>query len=328
MSAITASKAATTPKSTTAPKTTTVSEKTDIATERIIRNGMFAYGGWLYETESDYNDGSKPSSIVRTRIENGAEIREVILTGGVADKTYKLSVSGDLLYFYTIDNNRSEIYCIGTDGTNLKKIRDVHGFFTVMRVFDNYIYYTVFDAADECDDYDVSQLGLFRIPVDGTGEPQKITGSGYFQGHNGGYESDVTEVAVDGEWVYFSKYFRGIYRIRVDGTELELIFDKYEMVTGLHIVGEQFIFAGRFYDEEGKILHEKDGGIFLLNKDGTAKTVLAEVDYPWFGGRGAFYDIAIDDGWIYCYNFPEHKREGCRRMRLDGSENALIFVTP
>ena len=329
-------KAATVPKNTTAPKSTTASIQTEIDFDCTTRFNEVVFNGWTYSNEIGYvGDDIVSRNIIRTRFEGGNEIREVItsLERCVGAYAHSFNVAGNKLYFYSVDyswgEQRGAVYNVGLDGTNLTKIKDV--FIMDMKVSGDWIYYTTVDYSfphwdEDIGEYDYDgshlELGLFRMRLDGSGK-QKITGSGAFHGHDNGYYSDVTSFAIQGEWIYFVEDRRKICKVRVNGTGLETILDN-EWVSSLHIVGDKLFYAGVFYNELGELNWDIDNRIYSLNKDGTNKTAITELGYPWHGGSGFNYRFSIDDGWIYYTHYVDYVKHSDRKVRLDGSENTLI----
>ena len=155
--------------------------------------------------------------------------------------------------------------------------------------------------------------GLYKEKLDGTGRETLIgsdIGSGF------GWVQDINVV---GDWIYYLHY-SGVSRIKTDGSGQEFLFEDPAGAWSLelHIVDDVFYYRIDF--EEGTaVCRQPIGGspqiLYAINEG------------------NAFVDLeAVEDGWIYFYEFAANGTK-LMKMTLEGKEvtalaegNGLIYA--
>ena len=238
-------------------------------------------------------------------------------TPGNINNDDSIAIVGD----WTYNTDRSSICRTNIDGTEQIIVSKENGSIRNINVVGDWIYYIKTDGS-KCqyqEDMDLEQFGMFKMRTDGT-ERKKITGSGYYQGHDGMYCSTVTGINVIGDWIYYIED-QGIYKIHTDGTGKKSITEALSsrQISGLNIVDDWIFFATR------------SGTGFDIRKiktDGTNETSITKVGLPWIGGSNFIYRIIITDGWIYFHHTEDNGSgeivrldgTGEYKIRLDGTE--------
>ena len=219
----------------------------------------------------------------------------------------------DWVYYFNMwDNNY--LYRIKTDGTGKTRLL-AEGFYTSIKVNDSYIYFAEFNSGS-----------IYRMNLDGTNKIKICDGttwnmqldSSFLYFYNTGDErlykvnvftkiktkvmdQPIRQYCVSGDWVYFdNEYFTyGLYKVKNDGTELQLLRQDYLNVNHTILVVNNEIYYSNI---------SGNGALCKINIDGTGYTVLKS---------GISGKIFTDNDYLYLYN---HK------ISLDGTE-VIDFTT-
>lgn len=162
-------------------------------------------GDWIYF----YSQTDDLSGIFKIRID-GSE-RQYLGTG-----KYYLNVVNDWIYFMdnTIGDYNYGIYRMRTDGS--KKELLINENISNIYIIDDYIYYRLDKDNDG---------GFYKVKTDGT-QSQRFYTDEFLSQHT----SIGVKFVVEGEWLYYNKQYihvdnqKGIYKIKVDGTEWQPVF--------------------------------------------------------------------------------------------------------
>lgn len=164
------------------------------------------------------------------------------------------------------------------------------------------------------------------------------------------HQASADFINVVGDWVYFTS--QGIYRIRIDGTNLEKLNDNRS--SNLSVINGWIYYLNHGLDyrgEDGTILF-KDRGLYRMRIDGTEKQLITKdfatyvnvvdnyIYYSNYSDNDRLYRVSIDgteieklndersiyinviDGWVY-YNNMEGE-DAFFRIRIDGSDRQVI----
>ncbi|MBQ2704555.1 MAG: DUF5050 domain-containing protein [Clostridia bacterium] len=110
------------------------------------------------------------------------------------------------------------------------------------------------------------------------------------------------KVTSQGDWIYFSGYESGIYKMRKDKSEKQLIIDA-PLPVGLNVVGEWI-----YYTEA-----TEEGGMYKVRIDGKYKKRISTV---------TSYNLYVHGDWIYY--MTEYWGGKICKMRTDGSDTTLL----
>lgn len=132
-----------------------------------------------------------------------------------------INVTKDWIYFQNhIDG--SCIYKMKLDGTEVTKISDTGRLDTYLNCVGDWLYFS-------------GTNGLYKANINGD-SCQKL------------YDGTISDINVRGDWIYFSVFQDGIYKIRTDGTNAQKILDQRESISEISITDEWIyyeIFYGR-----------------------------------------------------------------------------------
>ncbi len=159
------------------------------------------------------------------------------------------------------------VYKMKTDGSEKKKLADIDLTSGVIRVSDNWIYYT-------------NSGGIYKMMIDGTGKTKVA--------HNAGLQ------VVKDNWIYYTydEVHQFMYRIKTDGTEKTQIVN--DNTADFNLNGNYI-----YYSVHG------GNGIYRVNLDGTEKIKISNIsineikgiygEWIYYGGSsGNAYRINMD----------------------------------
>jgi len=221
------------------------------------------------------------------------------------DPTRYFVVEDDTIY-YINHNDYEKIYRINTDGSGKADLSGKDGkakYVISFNVVDDYIYYI-----------NSTRRNIYRLSIE-TGETEPLldhTRMGF------------TDMIIRGDWIYYTAnhtsdiYNRGLYRMRLDGTDKEQIMDIHSVAIDDNLYGYEArsFLGGTLYAidiDESRIFYYNDDGIYATDYKGNFTQKLTD------SSGNALKAIG---NWIY-YN---HKGEdfGIYRVRKDGSRNEKV----
>lgn len=158
-----------------------------------------------------------------------------------------------------------------------------------VNITDGYIY------SFDCEDGDRYKSGICRMKADGS-EFERLS------------DADTTYMLVDGDWIYYLA--DGLYKLKVDGTEIYRIDDNRNM--------DSFnIKDGWIYYRVRDKRNPENNGIYKAKTDLTeTQKLTSNVGFENHGG------IYIIGDWIY-YNMDEESHE-LWRIKTDGTNEGLF----
>jgi hypothetical protein len=106
--------------------------------------------------------------------------------------------------------------------------------------------------------------------------------------------------ATDGEWIFYSIDYDGIYKMRIDGTEVIKITD--DMGTSINVVGDWLYYIVR-------------AGIYRMKKDGSERAMVIQ---------GDFYNLVVIGDWIYYISRSGWDVRSFNKIRTDGTGKTQI----
>ncbi|MCL2152442.1 MAG: DUF5050 domain-containing protein [Oscillospiraceae bacterium] len=231
-------------------------------------------GEWIYFTRTD--------GIYKINTDGTGE------TLLIDDSSVNLSVAGGWIYY--INTDLHHIYRIRTDGTDKTLVSDC--FCSNYVLFGEWIYYSNFDkymgqSLDE-------PYGIYKISLDGLDKELLI-------------ELYAQNLCSDGERVYFSIEGETPARVRIDGTDFEIVGDG---TFRSCVVEDDWIYYTDTYNS-----------INRMRTDGS--------DYSQI-----YFDVPLDlqlaslnvsEDWLYVSSFLfDEDTSGIYRIRIDGSETIRI----
>jgi len=221
--------------------------------------------------------------------------KELILDS--IDFNARLNIADDWIYF--IGGGRRAIQRVKTDGTGLEAIHRHGQTIHEMVVSGDWIYYVTMGDG-------LNRGGLHKVKIDGTGE-QRL------------FPTNARNINVAGDWIYFihseisrdRDYVDGIYRIKTDGTNTELIYKSAYL--------EFSTFSNYYMTVYGDFIYYKSGhNIYRLNIDGTNRREFASVS------RGHIETINFLDGWIYFNEVKTLSDRVLNRIHVNTSESQVL----
>lgn len=194
-------------------------------------------------------------------------------------------------WLYYISHSEDCIYRVRLDGTGKKNISD--GYYSKFSIVDGYVY-----AISE-------GYVLYQMKTDGTNEKIMI-------------DDNVSAYCVSDGWIYYANevmsmgyypdnYEKGIYKVKLDGSQKEKICDDYTMAPISVIDG--WIYYINDFDEYK---------LYRIKTDGSERTKLVD--------EKLWSNIVVGD-WMY-YTLVPSDNNGIFRIRLDGSEQTKICDEP
>lgn len=133
-------------------------------------------------------------------------------------------------------------------------------------------------------------------------------------------DNSAENVIVVGDWIYYitgregaSQYNWYLHKIKIDGTEKQLLCNLEHGANSINVVGDWIYFA------YGKGLEIEDIGIYKIKTDGT---MLQQIS------NNVTSEIIVMDDYIYFYNSYTWHDEGAGlyRMKTDGTEKQRLFA--
>jgi len=238
-----------------------------------------------YPVLPDYPPGEKRGNLIgNTAVKNGAFV----------------AVQEDWVYY---------VDCIGTPFTGIFKSRHdgsgtvelnklfEQGFWLQfhLNVYDDWIYFVAMDRRSNQTFYPI-----IRMRTNGT-DMEKI-----FVGID--YNCQIYHISIVDDWIYFGVLYDGIYKCRLDGSDITKIIDE-PYTYFINVVGGWI-----YYTNQEQI------GINKIQTDGTGKTKLVDDEV---------HGINVIGGWVY---FVSKEDNMFHRIRTDGSgrqryENPLATIS-
>jgi hypothetical protein len=210
-----------------------------------------------------------------------------------SDNPDSIHLFGEYLYYTkSIPDTGARVLCkIKVDGTGLSEIKvadkSILGIsFDRLNVFDGWIYTVAYTK----DDFGTHKSGLYKIRINGS-FTQKIL------------DNYPDKFFVDNGWVYY-KNSKGIFKIRIDGTENTLMVPE-TLGGNIYSINSQndFLYYTVTNSDSGS---KEDTGVYRIRKNGADIQKLK-------GGRARYLTISAD--WIY---FDDGDKN--YRMKIDGTE--------
>lgn len=228
-----------------------------------------------------------------------------------------LAVEGDSWIYYIINENwvensqKSGIYKMRNDGTEVQKIYGSENicYYEWLNVAEDWIYYVCSEQSAPFD-WDNSIFGIYKIKTDGT-EKTKI------------FDEYIYEMSVVGNWIYYIDYNEnksGIYRMRLDGSDITLIYkrDKEKYILDMNVIGDWIYFPDRVYDaNDAGVNYISTNGIYKIRTDGSNQTLIYEHEVK----SQRLYKMIISDDKIYVI-----LDEFLKVFDLDGNEISSVSI--
>jgi hypothetical protein len=271
----------------------------------MANGGMIVVSGdWVYCSDK-YKYVGHETGIYKTRTGGGDN---TLLT--IGEGARNLSVLGNWIYFIKEDSvqggfKQDFLFRIRIDGTEETKLfeESVSDFYVV----GDWIYFN---------SKEFNNNGLHKMKTDGT-EATRLVGD------NAANRSDVYNITVIGDWVYYCRgaagvQFGDLYKIKVDGTEQT---EMKRRITQFVIVGDWI-----YYSPQGIL---SDIGIYKMLTDGTEDTkIIGECLVFYLNTDGEwlyFYEQAKDPGndFMVIYSYDELYGR-LHKLSLDGAEDIVL----
>ena len=116
-------------------------------------------------------------------------------------------------------------------------------------------------------------------------------------------------------WIYFSTYESGLFKMRLDGTDLTLLTQDI-CITDIN-VKDGWVYY--YLTEFNKNINNNEGFLYKIKTDGSQKTLLLR-------DNGSFSSMIIVDDWIYFIHEPGYNesRGYITKIKKDGSERTKL----
>jgi outer membrane protein assembly factor BamB len=121
-------------------------------------------------------------------------------------------------------------------------------------------------------------------------------------------------------WIYFAT-FDGMYKMRTDGTQLELIIDTPEMFNSVRDIN--LVDGWLFFSRGVRSIHGIETYLYRMSTDGEIHERIENINAS---------GINVVDGWIYYADVDENfaiyriRPDGTERMRLSDNEAPRIII--
>jgi hypothetical protein len=198
------------------------------------------------------------------------------------------------------------LYRMRTDGSGLAPIVEVEYLINSVNIYDDWIFYR-YNIMTQ----DGTFIHIYKVRIDGTGQTlvDVIT--------------NLAGFIVEDGWIYFSDYIdaenKGLYKMRIDGSELQRIGDDCAIFMNAFNGWIYYIY----------LLEDSDSGhgLYRIRTDGTEREMIHEVEF-----RSLLYSLNITDEWLYFTERRRHAEIGKNtpstvRFRHDGTEREIVYQT-
>jgi hypothetical protein len=263
-------------------------------------------GDWIYFRRELFNDENKMESGIYRMRTDGSDLERLPTEHTTV---YNISVVGDWIYYRELiqDIRASSINRIHVESMAIEQIvayDDV--FITCFHVVDGWVYYGKVTSWTHVLRLNNGGWWIYRIRPDGT-DGSRISTYGVDYHHFDEMFFDVVD-----NWVYFlDTALYSIFRMRLDGTEQQLITDRSDGRVGSHNIFDGWIYYNNFNPQP-------NGGLYRVTIDGRQTERI--------GDGQAFY-ISVVDGWIYHRTTRSLRLSALfptMRIRMDGTDREVL----